>query len=75
MSSENYWISFLYFQVRNVHKGIRKDDSKDIINSGIKIEPNEISEEPHGIGKKYAEKIGTFSGNFGKTKNFVKSDF
>ena len=44
----------MYFQVRNVHKGIRKDDSKDIINSGIKIEPNEKSEEPHGIGKKYA---------------------
>ena len=64
MSSENYWISFLYFQVRNVHKGIRKDDSKDIINSGIKKEPNEKSEEPHGIGKKYAEKFGTFSGNF-----------
>ena len=52
------------FQVRNVHKGIRKDDSKDIINSGIKKEPNEKSEEPHGIGKKYAEKFGTFSGNF-----------
>ena len=39
-------------------------DSKDIINSGIKKEPNEKSEEPHGIGKKYAEKFGTFSGNF-----------